>query len=306
MRVTDQPNAEIIFKQDPLRILRAVRQSLQLGFEIEPITYRAMKESSKRITIVSPERIKEELNKILMEPSSSKAFLMMDDIGLLKEILPELTLLKNLEQPIKHHRDDVFVHSLKVLDRTNQNLILRTSALFHDIGKFKTYKKDGNSISFCGHDLEGAKKAREILKRLKYPKDFIDKVSSVIQNHMFPKMYTNDWTDSAIRRFVNRCKNELNFVMELSKADYGISKDNENLMHLTYRINDLDSRNMLYPTKELFSGKKLMEFFDKPAGKWIQTVKNQIAELQIENPSITKDEAIKAVTSIVEKPCKKS
>jgi tRNA nucleotidyltransferase/poly(A) polymerase len=298
IRVTDPKNAEIIFRQDPLRILRAVRQSLQLGFSIEAITYDAMKTSAKRIDIVSSERIRDELNKIIIEQTPSKAFLMMDDINLLQEILPEVARLKNLEQPAKYHLDDVFTHTLKVLDRTRNDAALRMSALLHDIGKFKTYKKIGNKISFLGHDSESAKESECILKRFKYPKDFIVRVSSVIKNHMYPKMYTNDWSDSAIRRFFKRCGNEFDLIMEISKADYGKINDENKLVELNARIEDLKLKNMLCPKGEMFSGKELMEIFDKPAGKWIKIAKNKIEELQIENPKITKDRAIKAIKDL--------
>lgn len=298
IRVTDPKNAEIIFRQDPLRILRAVRQSLQLGFSIETITYDAMKTSAKRIDIVSPERIRDELNKIIIEHTPSKAFLMMDDINLLQEILPELARLKNLEQPTKYHFDDVFTHTLKVLDRTRNDVTLRMSALLHDIGKFKTYKKTENKISFLGHESESAKESESILKRLKYPKDFIVRVSSIIKNHMYPKMYTNDWSDSAIRKFFKRCGNEFDLIMEISKADYGKINDENKLSELNARIEDLKLKNMLYPKGEMFSGKELMEIFDKPAGKWIKIAKNKIEELQIENPKITKDRAIKAIKDL--------
>jgi tRNA nucleotidyltransferase/poly(A) polymerase len=292
LRVTDPKNVGIIFRQDPLRILRAVRQSLQLGFSIETITYDAMKTSAKRIDIVSPERIRDELNKIIIESIPSKAFLMMDDINLLQEILPEIASLKNLEQPAKYHFDDVFTHSLKVLDRTRNDVTLRMSALLHDIGKFKTYKKTGNKISFLGHESEG------ILKRLRYPKDFIVRVSSIIKNHMYSKMYTNNWADSAIRRFFKRCGNDFDLIMEISKADYGKINDENKLAELNSRIEDLKLKNMLYPKDEIFSGKELMEIFDKPAGKWIKIAKNKIEELQIENPKITKARAIKAIKGL--------
>ncbi|MDR2437548.1 MAG: CCA tRNA nucleotidyltransferase [Endomicrobium sp.] len=298
IRVADQKNAELIFKQDPLRILRAVRQSLQLGFNIEPVTYNAMKLSAKCIEIVSPERIRDEINKILVEPNQSNAFLMMDDVYLLQEIFPELARLKSLEQPAKYHIDDAFTHSLKVLDRTRNELALRMAALLHDIGKFETYKKDGNKISFLGHDIQSAKQSEVILKRLKYPKDFIGKVCSIIKNHMYPKMYTNNWSDSAIRRFVKRCGNEFDLIMEISKADYGKINDENKLVELNARIKDLKAKNMLYPKAEMFSGKELMEIFGKPAGKWIQITKNKIEELQIEDPNITKDNVIKAIEDL--------
>jgi tRNA nucleotidyltransferase/poly(A) polymerase len=250
IRVTNPLDIEIIFKQDPLRILRAVRQSIQLGFRIETETYNAMKVSSSRIEIVSPGHIRDEINKILMEKTPSKAFKMMDEINLSVKILPEVAKLKNLEQTEKYHIDDVFMHTLKVLDRTKADIILRMAALLHDTGKYTMYKKDNSRICFYGHDAESAKEAETVLKRLKYSKEFIQKTVSVIKNHMYPKMYSDDWTDSAVRRFVERCGGELDLVMEISRADYDKDNNDAKLIKLKKRIEDLKLKNMLYPKPE--------------------------------------------------------
>jgi tRNA nucleotidyltransferase/poly(A) polymerase len=295
IRVTDQSNSRIIFDQDPLRILRAVRQSLQLGFNIESKTYNAMKVSAQRIKIVSHERIRNELDKILVEEKSSKAFIIMSEINLLTEILPEVARLKNLKQSLKYHADDQFIHTLKVLDRTRNDIILRMAALLHDIGNHTTYKKDTGEISFYRHGIESAKKAKAILKKFRYSKEFIKKTVSIIEKHTYPKMYSKNWTDGAIRRFVRRCDNELDLIMEISKADFGKDKCDEKLVELNYRIKNLKSKNMLYLKPELLSGSELMTAFNKSAGKWIQTTKNKIEELWIENPNLTKNEAIEAI-----------
>lgn len=254
-----------------------------------------MKNSAERISIVSPERIRDELNKILVEQMLSQAFVMMYEINLLHEILPEFTRLKNLKQPVKYHVDDVFTHTLKVLDRTRNDIVLRMAALLHDIGKFATYKKDDDKISFCGHDVESAKESENVLKRLKYSKEFIQKTVSIIRNHMYPKMYSSDWTDSAVRRFVKRCGTEFALIMEISKADYGRNDSDQNLVELNNRIEDLKSKNMLYPKPELISSKELMDVFNKPAGKWMQDAKRKIEEMQIENPNTTKEAIIETL-----------
>ncbi|MCA6072756.1 MAG: CCA tRNA nucleotidyltransferase [Endomicrobium sp.] len=295
IRVTDISSAEVIFRQDPLRILRAVRQSLQLEFSIGADTYNAMKNSVERISIVSPERIRDELNKILVEQIPSQAFVMMYEINLLREILPELARLKNLEQSVKYHVDDVFTHTLKVLDRTRNDIVLRMAALLHDIGKFSTYKKDDDKISFCDHDVESAKESENVLKRLKYSKEFIQKTVSIIRNHTYPKMYSKDWSDSAVRRFVKKCGTEFTLIMEISKVDYWKDDGTQNLVELNNRVEDLKSKNMLYPKPELISGNELLDIFNKPAGKWMQDAKHKIEEMQIENPNITKEAIIEAL-----------
>ncbi len=301
IRVTDPSAVGITFKQDPLRILRAVRQSIQLGFRIEIETYNAMKVSSPRIEIVSPGRIRDEINKILMERAPSKAFKMMDEINLLVKILPEIVRLKDLEQPEKNHINDVFMHTLKVLDRTKADTILRMAALLHDTGKYTTDKKDGGRICFYGYDTESAKEAETVLKRLKYPKEFIQKTVSVIKNHMYPRMYSDDWTDCAVRRFVKKCGGELDLVMEISRADYGKDNNEVNLVKLKKRIEDLKLKNMLYPKPELLTGREMMNIFNRLPDNWIQKAKNKIEEVQFENPWFTKEEAIEILREMFRK-----
>ncbi len=301
IRVVDSSNIELIFKQDPLRILRAVRQSIQLGFSIEAEAYNAMKVSSSRIGIVSPERIRDEINRILVEKSPSKAFKMMDEINLSVKILPEVARLKSLEQPEKYHKDNVFTHTLKVLDRTKDDIILRMAALLHDMGKYATYKKDSGRISFYGYDAESAKEAEVVLKRLKYSKEFIQKTILVIKNHMYPKMYSDDWTDSAVRRFVERCGGELDLVMEISRADYDKDNNDAKLIKLKKRIEDLKLKNMLYPKPELLTGREMMSMFNRLPGKWIQKAKDKIEEVQFENPWLTKEEAIEILREMFRK-----
>ncbi|MCL1971838.1 MAG: CCA tRNA nucleotidyltransferase [Endomicrobia bacterium] len=299
IRVTDPPNADIIFNQDPLRILRAVRQKLQLGFDIEPVTFEAMKKASCRIRIVAPERIREEINKILTENAPSGAFKMMDDINLLEEILPEISRLKNLKQPSKYHDDDVFTHTLKVADRTNTDLILRMSALLHDTGKFAAFKQEGEKITFYGHENNSALIAGEILKRLRYPKEFSRKVINIIKNHMHPKNYSSVWKDSAIRRFAASCAEETDYVMELAKADFGKDKPDEKVFELINRIDFLRNTSMLYPKEELISGSELMAYFGLTQGEWIKKAKETVREAQMDNPEMTKDAAFMLVKEML-------
>ncbi|MDR2395021.1 MAG: CCA tRNA nucleotidyltransferase [Endomicrobium sp.] len=295
IRVADAQNSKIIFEQDPLRILRAIKQHLQLGFTIEQDTYNSMKLSSKRINIVSYERIRDEINKILVENEPSKAFLMMDDVGLLEEILPEISNLKNIKQPGRYHIDDVFIHSLKVLDRTKNDVVIRMSALLHDTGKRVTFKNENNKISFHNHDVESSKIAEIVLKRFKYSKDFTQKVSSIIRNHMYPKSYSSVWSDTDIRRFVKRCGKEVDLIIELSKADFGRYSNVKNIEELLSRVKDLESKKMLYTKHNLIPGREIMKIFNKPQGKWIQDIKDKIEAMQIENPSISKEDIIKNI-----------
>ncbi|MDR2427126.1 MAG: CCA tRNA nucleotidyltransferase [Endomicrobium sp.] len=304
IRVTDPYNAELIFAQDPLRILRAIRQKLQLGFEIEEITFKAMQSSSSRISIVAAERIRDEINKILIEDSPSSAFCIMKEIGLLSEIFPEIERLDGLKQPLKYHDSDVLEHTYKVLDKTNADLILRMSALLHDCGKFSVFKSDGEKISFHGHESYGAEIAAEILKRLHYPKEFSARVVNIIKNHMYPKHYTPQWKDGAIRRFAKVCGEEIDYVIELSQADFGRENARVKIFEFIERINILKKKNLLYPRVELLNGKDLMEYFGLTQGEWIKKAKEYIMSAQLDNPQMTKDEAFILVKEMLNKSAK--
>ena len=219
IRVTDESASDVIFEQDPLRILRAVRQSFQLNFKIEEKTYNSMKNKAKRIKIVSGERIRDELNKMLLLTTPSQAFKMLDDIGMLKIILPELKATQHIEQPKPYHDNDVFEHTMNVLDKIKPDLLLRISALLHDIGKPETKSENNGKISFIGHETKSAQLAKQILTRLKYSVDFIKQVTFLIENHMYPKMYTKTWKDSSIRKFAYKIDSNLENIEELNIAD---------------------------------------------------------------------------------------
>jgi putative nucleotidyltransferase with HDIG domain len=299
IRAADSTAADIIFKQDPLRILRALRQSLQLGYSIESETFRAMKEAVKRIDIVSPERIRGELDKILAQPFPSAAFKAADEINLLCEILPSVAKLKGLPQPAKYHDKDAFGHTLDVVDRVKNEPVLRMSALLHDIGKYETFKNENGKISFYGHEKISAENAAKILKDLKYPKDFAASVANTIKNHMYPKTYLPVWSDAAVRRMVLRCKDDFDYALELSKADYGVESKTDVLDALLERINKLKEKKTLYPNFGFLDGKFLIEHFNLPGGIWVKKVKESLNEALIENPSLTKEEALKIAGKIL-------
>ena len=287
IRVTDEDASDIIFEQDPLRILRAVRQSFQLNFSIEPKTYQSMKNKVDRIKIVSGERIGEEINKILLLDKPSMAFKMLDDIGLLSLLFPELKQTQNVLQPKPYHDKDVYNHTMEVVDKIQKSLLLRMSALFHDIGKPQTKTEKNGKISFINHETESSDIAKKVLLRLKYSADFIKQVCFLIQNHMYPKMYNSDWKDSSIRRFANKLGDNIENIKFLNIAD---SKNFNN--EIFDRVENLKQRNMLLPKEELFNGNELIEIFNKPAGKWISEVKEYIRNLQFDNPKLTKEEVL--------------
>ena len=294
IRVTDESASDIIFEQDPLRILRAVRQSFQLNFTIEPKTYQSMKNKVERIKIVSGERIAEEINKILLLDKPSKAFSMLDDIGLLDILFPELKRNQNVEQPKPYHDKDVYGHTMDVVDNIKPDLLLRMAALFHDIGKVQTKSENNGKISFINHESVSSQSAKQILLRLKYSVDFIKKVCFLIENHMYPKMYDSSWKDSSVRRFANKLGEDIENIRLLNIAD---DKNFNN--ELFERVELLKKENMLMPKEDLLNGNELIEIFNRPAGKWINDVKQYIKNLQFENPKITKEEVLEKVKNLL-------
>lgn len=279
IRVTDETASDLIFEQDPLRILRAVRQSFQLGFTIEKNTYQSMVKKSNRITIVSPERIRDEINKILLLDKPSKAFYMLDDINLLEIILPELKKIQKIE--------NVFEHVMHVVDKIRSVLFLRITALLYETGKI---------VNIVNYEQESVKIAKDILIKLKYPTNFIKEVSSFIEDNMLVKEYNSAWTDADVRKFEKQVSENLKNI-EL----FSIASTKQYNSSLFDRIKKLESHNMLAPKEELFDGNELVNILGYPSGKWVGNAKKYIEELQFEEPSISKEKAIKKLKFYIEK-----
>jgi tRNA nucleotidyltransferase/poly(A) polymerase len=185
------------FREDALRMLRAVRFATVLRMGIEPATAEAIQEHAALASTLSGERIQQELNKILLAERPSTGIRLLSDVGLLAVLCPELEVCKTIPQD-KAVAQDVFEHSLITVDATPAVLVLRLAGLFHDVGKPETFA-DGH---FHQHEFVGEAIARRILRRWKYPKDDVGAVAHLIRHHMF--WYQADWTGSAVRRFIRK------------------------------------------------------------------------------------------------------
>ncbi len=297
IRVTDPRNADVIFSEDPLRILRAVRQSVQLGFRIEPVTLRSLRRSVPRLCILSVERVRDELNKMLLCNRPSRAFFMMDAQGILSRILPELSDTKGVTQPRRHHAKDVFGHTLAVLDATEPSLPLRYAALLHDLGK-PSCRAAGRTIHFRGHEAKGETIARHVLKRLRLPGDMAGQVSFLVKNHMRPLQYEPDWTDASVRRFARDCGAHIEQLFALARADVKASAPagrNASLRKLNgfnARVGNLQKSSPVHALDGILDGHELQRLFSLPPGPWIREVKEFLIERQLEDPLITRERAI--------------
>ena len=209
------------FYEDALRMLRAVRIACELDFQIEEKTFKAIKELKELINYISMERIRDEFNRILMSKKATYGIEILRETGLLREFLPELDVCYGVTQN-KHHKYDVYTHSLKSLEyavKKNFPLYLRLAALFHDIGKVITKKGEGPDATFYNHEIVGAKMVKKILERLRYPGNIIKKVTHLVRHHMF-YLEIEKVTPAAVRRFIRRVGEEnLEDLFKLREAD---------------------------------------------------------------------------------------
>ena len=233
-------NPDIIFSDDPLRMLRAIRFSSVLGYHISTHTWQGIVKNAYRLQIIVPERIQTEFDKILLSPYASRGIQDLINSGLMDYIIPRVCIMKGLEQN-KYHCADVLGHTLSVLTRcTTKDLTLRMAALLHDIGKTATLTVDDKGVRhFYNHELESGQFAEYILKKLRYPKKFTDDVKQLVEHHMDTKQWGTNGEKVKphnVRRLQYDCKTpeQFNRLIEL------INADNES-HHPDYCLHQLES-----------------------------------------------------------------
>lgn len=210
IRVTND-NPDVVFSDDPLRIIRGCRFASQLGFDIEKNTFESMKRNIERLTIVSRERIASELNKILMSPEPTKGLELLRKCGALEKIIPEFAGLYTMTQNKYHDYNTVWEHTLKVVKHSTlyDDLSVRLAALLHDIGKLSTRRVNNGKVQFLRHEQAGATMTEIILRGLKYDNQTIRDVKFMVRNHMrFKSFGDNTPSDKALRKFQYVCKSE--------------------------------------------------------------------------------------------------
>ncbi len=287
---------DITFSDDPLRMMRAVRFVAQLHFKLDPSTKQAISRNKARIRIVSPERIVDELNKILMAEKPSEGLMPMYETGLMEEILPEVSRLQGVEEVDGKTHKDNFYHTLEVVDNIARadkegNLWLRWAALLHDIGKPATKRyHPKNGWSFHGHELVGARMIPKIFKRLHLPLDRRMKyVQKLVRMSSRPIALTEEGvTDSAIRRLVHDAGEELDDLMTLCEADittknpYRQKLYKNNLKKVKTKIIEVEERDRIRNFQPPVSGELIMETFGIPPSKTVGEIKEAIKEAILE------------------------
>lgn len=283
-----EPN--ITFSDDPLRMMRAIRFATQLKFQIDPVTFAAIKANVARIDIVSAERITDELNKIILAQQPSIGFRLLFDSGLLHRIFPEMAALQGVKTQNGMSHKDNFYHTLKVLDnisRDTNDLWLRWAAILHDIAKPPTQRfEPGIGWTFHGHEDMGARMVPKIFRRLRLPlHEEMRRVQNLVRLHLRPIALTKTTvTDSAVRRLIFEVGDDIDSLMTLCKAD--ITSKNEakvrrylqNFLILEEKLQEVAEADRIRMLQPPVSGDEIMTFFNIPAGREVGIIKNTIKD----------------------------
>lgn len=287
------------FSDDPLRMLRAVRFACQLNFNIDQITIDSIIENSHRLTILSPERISDEINKILLCDNPSIGFKSLEKMNLLQYIIPELIDLKGVEEVEGQTHKDNFYHTLEVVDnisKNTSNLWLRWAALLHDIGKAPTKKFDKKiGWTFHGHEYVGSKMVKNIFKRLNLPlNETLKYVQKIVMMSSRPIVISEDIaTDSAVRRLIYDAGNSIEDLLTLCEADITTKnikksvKYQNNFKIVRKKITDLEERDSIRNFQPPITGEIIMEHYKikpcKEIGIIKEKIKNAILDGEIQN-----------------------
>ena len=285
------------FSDDPLRMLRAARFASQLDFEIAPNVLAAMKEMAPRLSIISAERIRDELSKILMSQNPRLGITLLVDTGLADIVLPEIPKLR-LEVDEHHHHKDVYEHSITVLEQAIEhedrlggpNLVIRLAALLHDIGKPKTRNLiEGGGVSFHHHEVVGARLAKKRLQELRFDGHTVEAVETLIALHLrFHGYGDGEWSDSAVRRYVRDAGELLTHLHVLTRADC-TTRNKAKAARLAATYESLEARIAVLMEQEELSkirpdldGAQVMEILDLKPSRAVGQAMDFLMELRLE------------------------
>ncbi|MBS1837077.1 MAG: CCA tRNA nucleotidyltransferase, partial [Actinobacteria bacterium] len=241
---------EVSFSDDPLRMLRAARFLSRYGLTPTEELTAAVVRGAERLEIVSAERIRDELCKLVMVPDPSAGLWFVHDTGLAAMFLPELPAMRLEQDPIHRHKD-VLSHTIAVVAKSRRELRIRLAALFHDVGKPKTRSIGGKGVSFHHHEVVGARMTRDRMKALRFSNEMVDDVTKLVYLHLRFHTYQMGWSDSAVRRFVRDAGPLLSELVALTRADC-TTRNRRRAEALDRRIDDLEARiERLRETEEL-------------------------------------------------------
>ena len=307
-RVLRTPGApEDSFSDDPLRMMRAARFAAQLGFTVAPDVVAAMTAMAGRIEIISAERVRDELVKLVCAPYPRLGLTLLVETGLAAHVLPELPALA-LERDEHHRHKDVYEHTLTVLEQSidlehrlggEPDFVSRFAALMHDIGKPRTRRfESGGVVTFHHHDVVGAKMTRKRMKALRFSNADIDAVSTLVELHLrFHGYGSGEWTDSAVRRYVRDAGDQLERLHILTRADCTTRNQRKaDRLRRTYdsleeRIALLSEQEELASIRPDLDGNEIMEILGIGPGREVGEAYRFLLELRMEEGNLTPDDA---------------
>ena len=287
---------EISFGDDPLRMLRAARFAARFSLEPDPALTAAVERMHGRLSIVSAERIRDELDKIVMVDVPSVALWFVVRTGLAGEFLPELPGLALEQDPIHRHKD-VLAHTLAVVDKTSPNRLLRLAALFHDVGKPRTRAITDGGVSFHHHEVVGARMTRTRMEALRYSAADVDTVVRLVELHLRFHTYRLGWTDKAVRRYVRDAGPQLDLLNELTRCDC-TTRNAAKAKALARRMDELEARiaelgeqEELKALRPDLDGNQVMELLGIGPGRAVGQALDFLMELRLDEGPLGEEEA---------------
>jgi poly(A) polymerase len=287
---------EVSFTDDPLRVLRAARFVADFHLEPVPELVDAVVAHRHRLEIVSAERIRDELSKLLRVEDPGPGLWFLVRTGVADEFLPELGAMQLEQDPIHHHKD-VLAHTIAVVQKVGPDLVLRLAALLHDIGKPKTRSFEHGRATFHHHEVVGARMARERLNALRYPKDVVEDVTQLVYLHLRIHTYAMGWTDAAVRRYVRDAGPLLTKLNELQRCDCTTRNERKaralerRMDELEERIAELAAQEELAAIRPPLDGRQVMDFLGIPPGPVVGEALDFLLEARLDEGPIAEDDA---------------
>ena len=284
---------QVTFNDDPLRILRAMRFSAQLGFSVNPDVLLAAEQMRDRLSIVSQERITDELLKILQSSKPSIGLGLLLQTGVMEVIFPEIAQMAGVEQREEYHHKDVFWHTLKVVDNVSEaseDVWLRLASLLHDVGKPRTKAfREGTGWTFHGHEEVGARMVKRIFQRLKFPMTHLKYVEKLVRLHLRPMALVDEVvTDSALRRLLFDAGEEIDDLMALCRADITsknpkrVSEVRGNYDRVVKKMKEVEEKDRLRSWQPPVDGLEIMKILGLEPGPAVGRLKTAIREAILE------------------------